>query len=124
MQVDRTPIAKSPDVTDGVHELVLVQTEVAPSKFDPAQESRYWHFKPVGQTEKDEEFVYFSGTSRGDKLAALMDGFGVETDENGVTDVDEEALVGQTVKAFIQKKPGKRDPSKKFSRIVSILPAA
>jgi hypothetical protein len=120
--VDTSPsMGASPTVPDGIYELSLSRQQLTDSPFEAGKKRRIWEFALDGE---EGTFAWFTSEMRGDKIVTLLSALGVPLAESGPSTIKMSDLIGRRCRALIQKKASKKDPSKKYCQIVSLMPLA
>jgi hypothetical protein len=118
VEIDMTPSAgKVPQVADGVYPLTLREIGSAPSQY--GGQVPVFKFTIDGREEEGTVNLFVSKKRWDLVLTALKVAY------NGGTKftMKHEALVGRRCQGVVQNVPGTKDPSKKFPRLTTLLPA-
>jgi hypothetical protein len=119
VEIDMTPSAgKVPQVPDGVYSLTLQEIGSAPSQY--GGQVPVFKFTVDGH-ENEGTLNLFVSKRRWDLVLTALK---VTYDGGTKFTMKHEALVGRRCQGVVQNVPGTKDPSKKFPRLTTLLPAA
>lgn len=128
IEVDMSPGGgKIPDVTDGLHDAVLVDIGTMASAFNPGKEVTVLRFCVNGHDrERDGTLNITPGRTAKSRFpwTTVLTALKVAHTPGQKVTISREELVGKPVKLLVANEPGTKDPSRKFPRVKALVAVA